>query len=262
MAVPQGVDRMQGRLAVPPRGPGRRGFFVASILCALAPAPSLAQPAPDIVAVYGDSLAQGVGFMLNQALLRDARFRVVNRGRPATALGQPTYNWIEAVRTSLRQDRPGYAVMMFGGNDRLAMRRPGGNGHVAFGSEAWVELYRARLETMLQDVADAGVPVIWCGNPIAREARYSRDMRFLNDIYRSAVEARGQIYIDTWAMFADDQGRFAEALRTHRGTVARVRAEDGIHMTAIGYDMIARRVLARLEALHAAGAARTAVASS
>lgn len=234
-----------------PLPPSRRRLLLASLMTAL-PAPARAQGAPDIVAVYGDSMAQGVGMMLNQALLRDRRFRVVNRGRVSTGLGQPSpFNWIEAVRRSLDQDHPGYAVMMFGANDRLPMRQPGGSGWIRFGSDAWIALYRTRLDALLQAVADAAVPVVWCGNPIAREPRYSSDMRLLNAIYREAIEARGQTFLDTWPIFADAQGRYADALATPRGTLARLRADDGIHMTPTGYGLIARRVLARIEELHA-----------
>ena len=229
----------------------RRSLLVALLGIALGARTAEAQSPPSKVAVYGDSMAQGVGFMLNQALLRDTRFRVVNRAKSSTALGQPAYNWIEAVRASLHQDNPAFAVMMFGGNDRLAMRPPGGGPYVPFGSDLWISLYRARLETMLQLLADASVRIVWCGNPIAREPRYSRDMQFLNGIYRTAVEARGQIFIDTWPLFADEQGRFTAERRTHRGSVARVRAEDGIHMTAAGYGMVAHQVLANLEELSA-----------
>lgn len=210
-------------------------------------------PAPQVIAIYGDSMAQGVGHMLNQSLLRDRRFRVINRGRPATALGQPgNHNWMEAVRNSVRQDRPGYSVMMFGGNDRLAMRRAGNGPHIPFRSEAWVELYRERLGAMLQPLAESQVRIVWVGYPIAREPRYSGDMAFLNDIYRREMEARSQVYIDTWTMFADEQGRFVPERRNAQGRVTRLRTEDGIHLTAAGYDMVAQRVKTKLEELHAA----------
>ena len=216
---------------------------------------------PQTVAVYGDSMAQGVGHMLNQSLQRDRRFRVVNRGKPATALGQPgNHNWIEAVRASVRQDRPGYSVMMFGGNDRLAMRRASNTPHIPFRSEAWVELYRERLDAMLAPLAETQVRIVWVGYPIAREPRYSGDMAFLNDIYRQAMQARGQVFIDTWTMFADEQGRFVPERRNAQGRVTRLRTEDGIHLTAAGYDMIAQRVKTTIEELHAARAPAPAAA--
>ena len=235
----------------------RRPLLLAGLAAALGGRDAVAQDeAPtQVVAVYGDSMAQGVGHMLNQSLLRDRRFRVVNRGKPATALGQPAnHNWIEAVRNSVRQDHPGYSVMMFGGNDRLAMRPTGGGPYIPFRSDAWVALYRERLDAMLQPLAEAQVRIVWVGYPIAREPRYSGDMAFLNGIYREAVEARGQDFIDTWTMFADEQGRFTPDRRTAQGRVTRLRTEDGIHLTAAGYDMIAQRVKTKIEELHAARA--------
>lgn len=76
---------------------------------------------------------------------------------------------------------------------------------------------------MLQPLAEAQVRIVWVGYPIAREPRYSGDMAFLNDIYRQTVEARGQGYIDTWAMFADEQGRFIPERRNAQGRVTRLR---------------------------------------
>ncbi len=230
----------------------------------LAGGPAAARPTPasgPVVAVYGDSMAQGVGFMLNQALGRNGSFRVVNRAKAATALGQPArYDWVEVVRASLRSDQPRYAVMMFGGNDRLSMRGPDSR-WVHFGTEAWVALYRSRLDTMLQDLAEARVQLVWVANPVAREPRYSRDMEFLNGIYREAIAAQRGSFLETTPMFSDSQGRFVADGPTAAGAVRRLRADDGIHMTAAGYDLVAQRILPMLETMEAARQGSSEVAA-
>ena len=50
-------------------------------------------------------------------------------------------------------------------------------------------------------------------------------------------------YIDTYTMFAGDDGGYAEYLPDGSGRLVKVRAADGVHFERAGGDMIAREVL-------------------
>ena len=46
-----------------------------------------------------------------------------------------------------------------------------------------------------------------------------------------------------WSTFADDQGRYAAYGKDRGGITQRMRADDGIHFTAPGYELIAEKLI-------------------
>ena len=57
------------------------------------------------------------------------------------------------------------------------------------------------------------------------------------------------IFIDTYTMFAGENGGFTEYLENAKGDPVKVRAGDGVHFDTAGGEMIAREVLKRLNEL-------------
>jgi hypothetical protein len=84
--------------------------------------------------------------------------------------------------------------------------------------------------------------VFWVGNPIAREEKYSRDMRILNALFADVVQAEGGVFIDIWLLVSEG-GQYAAHGPTLAGGVARMRLDDGIHFTPEGYDVVAAQVM-------------------
>jgi len=92
-------------------------------------------------------------------------------------------------------------------------------------------------------MTDAGLKVIWCGNPIARSDTYSTDMSYINDIYAAEAAKFGAQFMPLWNAVADRDGHYAAFGKDRDGVTQRMRADDGIHFTAPGYELIAGRVL-------------------
>ena len=200
------------------------------------------------LAVYGDSQAQGLAASLRSEL-RGGAFRLLNRTKPGTALGQPVaHDWVAAVRQSIEADRPAVAVMMFGGNDRVPARLADGR-NLAFRGEPWLAFYRERLAAMVSALSEAGVLIVWCGNPNTRHQGYANDMAYLNDLYRAALPASGAVFVDIWNVAADRAGGYQSHGPGTDGSVQRLRTDDGIHFTRAGYDLVAQRVVRAVEAL-------------
>jgi hypothetical protein len=203
---------------------------------------------PVVVVVYGDSQAQGLAAGLRNAI-RGSQFRLVNRTKPGTALGQPaTHDWVAAVRHSVMTDHPAIAVVMFGGNDRVPVRLPDGRS-LAFRSDAWVAYYGDRLRQLIAALGEAGTRIVWCGNPNAREQRYAADMAYLNELYREALRCADAIFVDTNDVAANPSGAFLSHGPGPDGVVRRLRSDDGIHFTAAGYELVANRVLPAMRTL-------------
>jgi hypothetical protein len=197
---------------------------------------------PTAIVVFGDSQAQGLAVGLQRVLVEEPRYRILNRTHPGAALVHAESEWLVPVDRFVGREKADIAVVMFGANDRLDMRGEGG-GYLHFRSEEWRETYAARTDRILALLANAGLKVIWCGNPIARSAIYSDDMEYINEIYAAETARFGARFLSLWTAVADEQGRFSAYGKDRDGTTTRMRTDDGIHFTAAGYELIAEKIV-------------------
>jgi hypothetical protein len=200
---------------------------------------------PETIVVFGDSQAQGLAGGLQRVLLEDSRYHVVNRTHPGAALVHGESEWLRPVERFTVGEKADIAVVMFGANDRLDLRDDDGS-YVHFRSDEWRAAYTARADKILGLLASAGLRVIWCGNPIARSETYSGDMNYINDIYAGEVVRFGGQFVSLWSVVADDQGHYSAYGKDREGTTERLRADDGIHFTAAGYQLIAEKIVGLL----------------
>jgi uncharacterized protein len=207
------------------------------------------------IVVFGDSQAQGLAGGLQRVLLENTHYRVLNRTRPGAALVHDESEWLRPVERFTEREKADVAVAMFGANDRLDMRDDNDD-YLHFRSGEWRAAYAARIDRILVLLSKAGLRVIWCGNPIARSEVYSSDMSYINDIYAGEVARFGGQFVSLWTAVADDQGRYTAYGKDRDGTTERLRADDGIHFTAAGYEFIAAKIIALLMTSAANAASR------
>ena len=194
------------------------------------------------IAVFGDSQAQGLAGGLQRVLIEDPRYRVLNRSHPGAALVHGGSEWLSPVERFASREKAEIAVVMFGANDRLDMRDERGI-YLRFRTDDWRGAYAARADKILTLLANTGVRVIWCGNPIARSPTYTADMGYINDIYAEETARFGAQFVPLWSVIADGQGGYVAYGKDRDGTTQRMRADDGIHFTAAGYELIAEKIV-------------------
>jgi hypothetical protein len=204
------------------------------------------------IVVFGDSQAQGIAGGLQRVLLEDSRFKVLNRTHPGAALVHSETEWLAPVANFVAKEKADITVVMFGANDRLDMRDDN-HAYQHFKSDAWRDLYAQRIDRILSTLTDAGLKVVWCGNPIARSPTYSADMSYINDIYVQETAKFGAQFLPLWTIITDKQGQFTAYGPDRNGVNERMRNDDGIHFTAAGYEVIAERVISVLPSLQANG---------
>jgi uncharacterized protein len=197
---------------------------------------------PMTIVVFGDSQAQGLAGGLQRVLVEDPRYHVLNRTHPGAALVHGESEWLAPIDRFVSREKADIALVMFGANDRLDMRDEHG-AYLHFRSDEWREAYAARADKILTLLTGAGLKVIWCGNPIARSQTYSADMSYINDIYAEETARFGAQFVPLWGVIADDQGAFVAYGKDRDGTTQRLRADDGIHFTAAGYELIAEKIV-------------------
>jgi len=198
------------------------------------------------IAVFGDSQAQGIAGGLQRVTIEDSRFRIVNHTHPGAALVHGENEWFGPIRAFVGHEKADVAVVMFGANDRLDIPAGDGGGYVRFRSDAWRDVYGKRVGKVMSALTDAGLKVIWCGNPIARSDTYSNDMSYINEIFAEQAAQYGVQFFPLWGVIVDDQGRYAAHGKDRDGVTRRMRADDGIHFTAPGYEVIADRLIGAL----------------
>lgn len=187
--------------------------------------------------------------------------------------------WTQVAREAITAEKPQAIVMLLGVQDRQAIRekaatpaKPGqpqtGNtpnadpqdseqtptiaapelqrgrtaGSHEYRSERWEQLYIKKIDDTIAVLKSANVPVLWVSLPSIRGARSTSDAQYLNELYRSAAERAGIIYVDVWDGFVDEQGRFTTRGPDFEGQIRPLRTSDGVHFTKYGARKIAHYV--------------------
>jgi hypothetical protein len=227
---------------------GRRVLAAGIASFVLAAGARADDPARQAIVVFGDSQAEGLAVGLRRIAKRYPGVRILNRTKAGTAISQAeNYDWPAAIRDYEPEATVGTAVLMFGGNDRLPMHPPG-TAPVPFRGQAWHDEYRARVASILQSLLAKKLRIVWVGDPVCRDPKYTNDMLYLNDIFKDVLAGTAATYLDIWTVVADADGQYAAYGKTLDGATARLRLDDGIHFTPSGYDILADRVLRVVEA--------------
>jgi hypothetical protein len=204
-----------------------------------------AAPAQVTVAVIGDSLADGIWGGLYRKLYRDKRF-CVHRGAK-NSVGFGASDMLEPLDRAFEAGPVDAVVMMIGANDRRGIYATDGKLAAAYHSPQWPAVYRARVDTFMDSVTARSVPLVWVLLPVMRDAGWDDDGRQINGIISEAADSRELVAtIATRPMTVDPDGKYSAYLKDAKGQQRLVRDADGIHFTDYGYDMIAGRVLAKL----------------
>lgn len=240
-------DRIDTEIALPPAAP------VASAPAPAPPALPVFTPKRKLrLWVAGDSLVLTPGYSLVRAAGASPVIQSVGvDGRVGTGLERPdVFNWFTEIRAQVTRLRADVVVLGFGGNDdhRYMTGLPAGVTVDGFGTPSWRREYARRVGGLLDTVARAGAVAVWIGLPITRSRKQTQRFDIINSVVAREVRKRPgrAIYVDTYAMFAGDNGGYAEYLQGANGTSIKVRADDGVHLESAGGDMVARAVLKRL----------------
>jgi len=225
----------------------RRDLFIGAGLVALSSiGTARAADTMTRVLVVGDSQAQGLAAGLQRQFRRDPTWRVIDRSRIATGLCSPSrFDWPAAAPGIGEEERGAIAVVMFGANDRPPVRI---HGQVNEKLEtAFCSSYGSHVRTIADALKRTSAAVIWVGHPIVRDPIYADDMALLNRLYAEQSMAAGADWFPSWPLFVDADGNFAPYGKGTDGETTRLRADDGVHLTGPGYDVLARALLPVIE---------------
>ena len=192
------------------------------------------------VLVVGDSFATDIGYGLARAFNTHV-VSLTLHGVISSGLSRPDfYPWPAKLQQDIDKLDPEIVVIMIGGNDFHSVLLPSGH-NIAFApGKAWRNAYLFRARQFLREAVGPDTRVAWVGLPIMANRPYAKDVQRFNSVYREVTrEWRRALYIATWDLFANKQGKYAAYLRDSNGDLQPMRTADNIHLTPQGNDRLA-----------------------
>ncbi|CDG88611.1 DUF459 domain-containing protein [Xenorhabdus bovienii] len=197
----------------------------------------------DQVLFAGDSMMQGVAPHLKRRLYQEHGIASINLSKQSTGLAYPGFfDWPKTIGDTLRKNPDIKLVVVFlGPNDPWDMPTKRGGAYLKFASEDWENLYRQRIETILNDAHQHKVDVIWVGPPNMRQKKLSGGMAYLNKLYQAEVAKMGEIYVSVNDMFKYRSENYSDYIGDGSSTI-KLRSGDGIHFSLNGQQTIANAI--------------------
>ena len=207
--------------------------------------PEAAVPAPRRVMIVGASSIQfGLGRALERWIERFQGVTVMRYGLHSTGLARPDYfDWHAKAREMKNEFQPDLVIAQFGGNDGQGLTDRDTGGAVApLFTDAWDEVYGARVETFVEIFAADDVPVVILGMPAMKSAYHQRKMARINEVTEAACARAGARFVDTFAMTADADGNYVARAEVE-GRLRVIRASDGMHLNSYGAELVTAGIL-------------------
>jgi uncharacterized protein len=203
--------------------------------------------------IGGDSLAGSLGPSLGHRAGTTGVVQPVFDSRVSSGLLSPDFvNWPQHGADDISLYNPEVSVFIVGANDAKNLQEG------ATRDPKWRAQYAALVEEMLTVIGGNGRAVYWVGAPVMADAAYSERVQGVNDVFREVAAKHPDVtYVDAYALFSGPNGAFASMLPVPGGKVARVRGDDGIHLTPEGGDLLAETVFEGID--HACGITQQAV---
>jgi len=226
--------------------PRRRLWLCAGLFWLAAAAPAkLPAAAEKRILVIGDSQAQGLAAGLIRLYLRRPEIHVLDRSKIGTGLARMVFDWPAQTGPIAAANPADLVVVMFGANDRPTIRL---HGKIDPGMEdRFSKTYGGRVGAVLAALKAAKLPIIWVGHPQVRDTAYNEDMKFLNGIFEAETTKAGAGFVPIWDLFAGEDGGYDAYGKGLEGATERLRADDGVHMSRAGYDVLAHFLQARID---------------
>lgn len=201
----------------------------------------------DEVLIVGDSLQQAVGRQIRSYLSQNYKITSKDLSKQSTGLLNPNnLNWNETITNELsRANNYKLLIVMLGANDNYGLYDSERKRGYKFGSEAWKAHYLQRIMSIMYQARTHNVSVIWISVPNLRNRDLNDKMHLLNELYSSAAQQYGVLFLDANKPLGLNSTQFEPSLVLN-GRMIKTRADDGIHFTIPGARLISNYVLSHV----------------
>lgn len=198
------------------------------------------------VGVFGDSYGDGIWAALYHLLPAKKNYEVVKFSQQSTGFTRyGSLNLEDHVREQIADTPIDIAVISFGANDTQGVMA--GNHAAKLLSPEWQDVVGKRVAGFVGILRAQGATVYWVGLPRMRKPSYDADISGMNAFYAREMKELGVPWIDTAPLSVDADGNYAPYLPDGpKQERILIRANDGIHMSMIGYQRITRGLAERI----------------
>jgi len=186
--------------------------------------------------LLGDSIMAGYfGYMLEHRLRETPGVQALRIAVKSTGLSEfIRFDWPAKTMSYIKWYKPDVLIILFGGNDCYALRRPDGS-LLLFTDPAWRAEYGARLDRYLNGVAPLVKRVYLVGQPSTNHPYFESRYPVLNEVFRERCRRHRDIrYIPAWEM-TSKKGVFVAVMKDMKGLEGPVKyPNDPIHHTPFG----------------------------
>jgi hypothetical protein len=152
------------------------------------------------------------------------------------------FDWPAHIRQRLPEVLPDAVVAMFGGNDGQPLNWNGQE--LQPDTPEWLEVYHTLVGEAMDTLLTGTTRVYWVGLPIMRDAAFTQRVIGFNQVYQEEAAKRPDVvYVDSFALFQDENGQYSTYLRNSSGDLLEMRTDDGAHFTWNGAYRLAWNVI-------------------
>ncbi len=189
--------------------------------------------------IGGDSLAGSLGPSLGEVTAKTGVVQPVFLSKVSSGLASPDFfDWPKHGAEEMFKVDPEVAVFIVGANDTGAMTKD---------AAVWRPKYEQLTEQMMTLLIGNSRTVYWIGAPVFKDDR-SLKLVQLNEVFQEVAARHPEvIYVDAYHLFSTPDGKYTPFLPDGTGETARVRADDGVHFTPEGGDLLADAVFTQLD---------------
>lgn len=201
---------------------------------------------PRSILALGDSLSIGLADALEAHFAQTPGLRFAKCGKVSSGLARPDFfDWGKRAEELAMAHKPDVAVIMIAANDNKTMTTPAG-ARVAFGRPGWNEEYARRVQDMIDILRrhNPDAKIFWAGAPVMADAGLDKDIRTIHGVIKAQLAKNPEAwFVDTRGALAGADGRYAQYLPSASGKARKIRAADGVHLTAAGASLLAETCL-------------------
>lgn len=157
-------------------------------------------------------------------------------------------DWPEHAQQEMADENPDHVVFIIGANDVSIVNSSDSNGD---GVHDWEVDYRKKIDEMMQIFVggERHRIVYWLGPPTMGDHTLNKGAYELGRVMRSeaAKFKPDVVYIDTYRIFADENGDYSRYLPDAHGESRQMRISDGVHFSVDGAKYLADKLWTRLD---------------
>ena len=180
------------------------------------------------ILTIGDSIMGDVYYSLNRQLKKyHPDWKIVNAHKVSSGLSNSTYyDWPKATQKLIQEIKPDYVIILIGMNDAQGITNE--DKGIQFNTSEWSKVYKERTQAMFNIMSSKSTPV-WIELPNVKADGFDKRLGQVREIHKNITDKN---YVSVRNIIGD----------SHSSNFSKFRQADGVHLNAVGADMIAEYI--------------------